>query len=81
MDPIRLVGAAEHINSDYHCTAVRGAMNSDRTYNQTRPCEVCRIIGASKAFYAALAVLDNGEAMEKVWAHTPYPTWTVPQKK
>jgi ketosteroid isomerase-like protein len=29
---------------------------------------------ASKAFYAALAVLDNGEAMAKVWAHTPYIT-------
>ena len=25
---------------------------------------------ASKTFYAALAVLDNGEAMEKIWAHT-----------
>ena len=34
---------------------------------------------ASKAFYAALAVLDNGEAMEKVWAHTPYVTYVGPR--
>jgi hypothetical protein len=36
---------------------------------------------ASKAFYAALAVLDNGEAMEKVWAHTPYVTLVGPRSK
>ena len=34
---------------------------------------------ASKAFYAALAVIDNGEAMEKVWAHTPYVTYVGPR--
>ena len=34
---------------------------------------------ASKNFYAALAVLDNGEAMEKVWAHTPYVTYVGPR--
>ena len=34
---------------------------------------------ASKAFYTALAVLDNGEAMEKVWAHTPYVTYVGPR--
>jgi ketosteroid isomerase-like protein len=34
---------------------------------------------ASKAFYAALAVLDNGEAMEKVWARTPYVTYVGPR--
>lgn len=33
---------------------------------------------ASKAFYAALAVIDNGEAMDKVVAHTPYITFTSP---
>ena len=26
---------------------------------------------ASKAFYSALSVLDDGSAMEKVWARTP----------
>jgi ketosteroid isomerase-like protein len=36
---------------------------------------------ASKAFYAALAVLDNGESMEKVWAHTPYVTYVGPHAK
>ena len=36
---------------------------------------------ASKAFYTALAVLDNGEAMEKVWAHTPYVTYVGPRAK
>ena len=36
---------------------------------------------ASKAFYAALATLDNGEAMEKVWAHTPYVTYVGPRSK
>lgn len=37
--------------------------------------------GASKAFYAALAVLDNGEAMDKVFAHTPYVTYVGPRAK
>jgi ketosteroid isomerase-like protein len=36
---------------------------------------------ASKAFYEALAVIDNGEAMEKVWAHTPYVTFVGPNSK
>ncbi len=36
---------------------------------------------ASKAFYAALAVIDDSEAMEKVWAHTPYVTLVGPRSK
>jgi len=36
---------------------------------------------ASKAFYAALAVIDDGAAMEKVWAHTPYVTYVGPSAK
>jgi len=36
---------------------------------------------ASKAFYAALAALDNGVTMEKVWAHTPYVTFVGPRSK
>ncbi len=36
---------------------------------------------ASKAFYSALAVLDGGPAMEKVWAHTPYVTYVGPRAK
>jgi hypothetical protein len=36
---------------------------------------------AGKAFYSALAVLDGGPAMEKVWAHTPYVTYVGPRSK
>jgi len=37
--------------------------------------------GASKDFYAALNIIDSGEAMEKVWAHTPYVTYVGPRAK
>jgi ketosteroid isomerase-like protein len=36
---------------------------------------------ASQAFYSALAKLDGGEAMEKLWAHTPYVTYVGPRGK
>lgn len=36
---------------------------------------------ASKAFYAALTVLDDGSAMGKVWAHAPYVTLVGPRSK
>ena len=36
---------------------------------------------ASAAFYSALAVIDDGEAMAKVWAHTPYVTNVGPRAK
>jgi ketosteroid isomerase-like protein len=36
---------------------------------------------ASKAFYAALAVLDDGAAMSKVWAQKPYVTFIGPRSK
>ncbi len=36
---------------------------------------------ASKAFYSALAVIDDGTAMEKAWAHTPYVTLVGPRSK
>ena len=36
---------------------------------------------ASKAFYVALAVIDNGTAMEKVWANKPYVTYVGPFSK
>lgn len=36
---------------------------------------------ASKAFYAALMVIDDGAAMDKVWAHTDYVTNTSPRDK
>ena len=34
---------------------------------------------ASAAFYSALAVIDDGEAMSKVVAHTPYVTYVGPR--
>jgi ketosteroid isomerase-like protein len=43
--------------------------------------DVDAVKAASKNFYAALAVLDNGGAMEKVWAHTPYVTYVGPRSK
>ena len=36
---------------------------------------------ASKSFYTALAVLDDGAAMEKLWAHTDYITYVGPGSK
>ena len=36
---------------------------------------------ASKAFYAALAVIDDGQAMDKVVAHLPYITFVGPRSK
>jgi len=36
---------------------------------------------ASKGFYSTLSVLDDGSAMGKVWARTPYVTYVGPQSK
>lgn len=36
---------------------------------------------ASKAFYSALPVLDDGSAMQQVWANAPYVTYVGPQSK
>jgi ketosteroid isomerase-like protein len=36
---------------------------------------------AGNAFYVALAALDNGASMEKIWAHTPYVTLAGPRSK
>jgi ketosteroid isomerase-like protein len=43
--------------------------------------DVDGVKAASKAFYTALAALDGGAAMEKVWAHTPYVTYVGPRAK
>jgi hypothetical protein len=50
-------------------TALGLALLSNNALGQKAE-DVDGVKAASKAFYAALAVLDNGEAMEKVWAHT-----------
>lgn len=36
------------------------------------------VTAASKAFYKALAVIDDGQAMARVWAHTNYVTYFGP---
>ena len=46
-----------------------------------QPADMDGVKAASKAFYAALPVLDNGEAMEKVWGHTNYVTYVGPRSK
>ena len=43
--------------------------------------DVDGVKAASQAYYAALGVADNGAAMEKVWAHTPYITYVGPRSK
>ena len=61
-------------------TALGLALLSDNALGQ-QAADVEGVKAASKAFYAALSVLDNGEAMEKVWAHTPYVTYVGPRAK
>jgi ketosteroid isomerase-like protein len=41
--------------------------------------EIEGVKAASKAFYAAVVVVDDGTAMEKVWAHRPYVTYVGPR--
>jgi ketosteroid isomerase-like protein len=49
---------------------------ADATLHQATDMEALRV--ASQAFYSALAVLDDGEAMAQVWAHTEYVTYAGP---
>ena len=56
------------------------ALLSDNALAQ-QAADVEGVKAASKAFYAALAALDNGASMEKVWAHTPYVTYVGPRAK
>jgi ketosteroid isomerase-like protein len=41
--------------------------------------ELEAVKAASDAFYAAVVVVDDGTAMEKVWAHKPYVTYVGPR--
>ena len=50
-------------------------------WTQQKASDVDGVKAASKAFYAALAVIDNGAAMDKVWAHTDYVTIVNPGSK
>jgi ketosteroid isomerase-like protein len=44
-----------------------------------QPSEIEAVKGASKAFYDALPVLDDGTVMAKVWANRPYVTYVGPR--
>ena len=46
-----------------------------------QPADIEAVKAASKAFYSTLSVLDDGGAMGKVWARTPYVTYVGPQSK
>lgn len=46
-----------------------------------QPADIEGVKAASKAFYAVLPVLDDGTAMEKVWARRPYVTYVGPRSK
>jgi ketosteroid isomerase-like protein len=46
-----------------------------------QPADIEGVRAASKAFYTALDVLDDGTAMEKIWARVPYVTYVGPQSK
>src|SRR5215212_3559544 len=41
--------------------------------------DIDAIKAVSNAYYPALAALDDGGLMEKVWAHTPYTTFVGPR--
>lgn len=56
-------------------------LGSPAGWAQQKASSVDGVKAASKAFYSALAVLDDGAAMEKVWAHTPYVTYVGPRAK
>lgn len=43
------------------------------------PDEIQGVKAASKAFYDAIAIVDDGKAMERVWANTPYVTYVGPR--
>jgi hypothetical protein len=43
--------------------------------------DVEAVKAASKAFYSALSVLDDGSAMGQVWARVPYVTYVGPLSK
>ncbi|HKU05192.1 MAG TPA: nuclear transport factor 2 family protein [Bradyrhizobium sp.] len=41
--------------------------------------DIAGVATASKAFYEALVVIDDGSAMANVWAQTPYVTYVGPR--
>ena len=61
-------------------TAMLIALPTIRAVAQ-QPTDIDGVKAASQAFYATLAVLDDGTAMGKVWAQTPYVTYVGPESK
>lgn len=51
---------------------------ADGAFAQQTP-DIDGVRAASKAFYEAVVVVDDGTAMEKVWAQTPYVTYVGPR--
>lgn len=60
--------------------AILPVLSASDAASQPLP-DVDAIKRASKAFYSALPVLDDGSAMQRVWANTPYVTYVGPQSK
>ena len=54
------------------------AFSTDSAFTQ-QAADVDGVKAASKAFYEAVVVVDDGAAMEKVWAQTPYVTYVGPR--
>jgi ketosteroid isomerase-like protein len=63
------------------CTATALALTALPGHALAQTADVDAVKAASKAFYEALPILDNGEAMDKVWAHTNYVTYVGPRSK
>ena len=51
---------------------------ADGAFAQQTP-DIDGVRAASKAFYEAVVVVDDGTAMETVWAKTPYVTYVGPR--
>ncbi len=60
--------------------AILSVLPASGAVSQQLP-DVDAVRRASKAFYSALPVLDDGSAMQQVWANTPYVTYVGPQSK
>ena len=54
------------------------ALSAEGAFGQ-QAADIDGVKAASKAFYAAVVVVDDGTAMEKVWAQTPYVTYVGPR--
>jgi ketosteroid isomerase-like protein len=61
--------------------AVALALIASQMIWPARADDAANAAAASDAFYAALPVLDDGTAMEKVFAQTPYVTFVSPMSK